>query len=131
MAPVCSRVSGEEMPTDATISPWGSRIGAATHRTSSMYSLHAVRPGDECRAESDAILHIRHPYNVLDHPAMQRGAEERSVRGAAALTTGEQGRTEDSGETRPARGRTAGPATSSPRFPLHDPTRNRCVWLRR
>ena len=35
---VCSRVSGDEMPTDATISPCGSRIGAATQRTSSMYS---------------------------------------------------------------------------------------------
>src|SRR4030095_12875717 len=31
---VCSRVSGEEIPTEATISPCGSRIGAATHRTS-------------------------------------------------------------------------------------------------
>ena len=35
---VCSRVSGDEMPTDATISPCGSRIGAATHLTSSRYS---------------------------------------------------------------------------------------------
>src|SRR6185503_1164931 len=35
---VCSRVNGDEMPTDATISPCGSRIGAATHLTSSRYS---------------------------------------------------------------------------------------------
>src|SRR6266550_3878156 len=35
---VCSRLRGDEMPTDATISPCGSRIGAATHVTSSRYS---------------------------------------------------------------------------------------------
>ena len=35
---VCSRLRGDEMPTDATISPSGSRIGAATHVTSSRYS---------------------------------------------------------------------------------------------
>ena len=35
---VCSRVSGDEMPTEATISPCGSRIAAATHLTSSRYS---------------------------------------------------------------------------------------------
>ena len=38
MARLGRRVTGDEMPTDATMSPCKSRIGAATHRTSSMYS---------------------------------------------------------------------------------------------
>jgi hypothetical protein len=53
----CSRVTGDEMPTDATISPCGSRIGAATHLTSAMYSPSSMaNPSVRTRPQTRASL---------------------------------------------------------------------------
>ena len=88
MARVCSRVTGDEMPTEATISPCGSRIGAATH----LHFLDVLPIVDRESVDADLRADAGETRHRLHRPAgvdLQRLASEQ-VREGGQIAVGEQ-----------------------------------------
>ena len=65
-----NRVSGAEMPTDATISPFTSRIGAATQRNSSAYS-----PSSMAKPSTRICAHDLREFGQRDDGVLRVGVE--------------------------------------------------------